>query len=494
MGIFKKLTGLIKKAAPVIGGTIGFALGGPFGASIGSGLGSLAAGRSAEDALMNAAFAYGIGSLGQAAGFRPAPPGATGIDSILPGRVTSGTIAGETVTGVAPNFGIGARDAVPVVDMLKQSSNPIFSAIGRNPGTALAAGVGALGLGALGEEETETGGFKQRPYPEGQMRAGMGLVDGIAFNLNDDEERAEYFRRVRERQGFKEKDEDEDREVFVDPIRAYRGGFFPMQQQMGPSGLQQFGQQIGEKIQAPAQEIPGFLNEVESMAEERFGVELDGAGGTNQIGSRLPSFNQNIANLFEQMQNRTGQDNMTQDREAKPARIGTMPLREAPLMGFGGSPVASASASPFGGGQSRTLGGLGSMAGLFRMSEGGSVNKAMGGTHRFYNFPTNTLQYIANKPDDYTEAEQQMAASILATRPPMIDPMQAIGAPDGSGGMMNGGEVNGPGTGTSDSVPARLSDGEFVLTAKAVRGAGNGDRDIGAARMYEMMSELERIA
>ena len=58
----------------------------------------------------------------------------------------------------------------------------------------------------------------------------------------------------------------------------------------------------------------------------------------------------------------------------------------------------------------------------------------------------------------------------------------------------NGGEVKGPGTGTSDSVPARLSDGEFVLTAKAVRGAGGGDRDIGAARMYEMMSELERVA
>ena len=57
-----------------------------------------------------------------------------------------------------------------------------------------------------------------------------------------------------------------------------------------------------------------------------------------------------------------------------------------------------------------------------------------------------------------------------------------------------GGEVEGPGTGTSDSVPARLSDGEFVLTAKAVRGAGGGDRDIGAARMYEMMSELERVA
>jgi len=57
-----------------------------------------------------------------------------------------------------------------------------------------------------------------------------------------------------------------------------------------------------------------------------------------------------------------------------------------------------------------------------------------------------------------------------------------------------GGEVEGPGTGTSDSVPARLSDGEFVLTAKAVRGAGGGDRDLGAARMYDMMSNLERVA
>ena len=58
----------------------------------------------------------------------------------------------------------------------------------------------------------------------------------------------------------------------------------------------------------------------------------------------------------------------------------------------------------------------------------------------------------------------------------------------------HGGEVEGPGTGTSDSVPARLSDGEFVMTAKAVRGAGGGDRDIGAARMYDMMAELEAQA
>ena len=55
-----------------------------------------------------------------------------------------------------------------------------------------------------------------------------------------------------------------------------------------------------------------------------------------------------------------------------------------------------------------------------------------------------------------------------------------------------GGEIMGPGTGTSDSIPARLSDGEFVMTAQAVRNAGNGNRDVGAARMYDMMNRFER--
>jgi hypothetical protein len=57
-----------------------------------------------------------------------------------------------------------------------------------------------------------------------------------------------------------------------------------------------------------------------------------------------------------------------------------------------------------------------------------------------------------------------------------------------------GGHLQGPGTGTSDSIPARLSDGEFVMTAKAVRGAGNGDRKDGARRMYELMHEFEKRA
>jgi hypothetical protein len=53
------------------------------------------------------------------------------------------------------------------------------------------------------------------------------------------------------------------------------------------------------------------------------------------------------------------------------------------------------------------------------------------------------------------------------------------------------GHINGPGTGTSDDIPAMLSDGEFVFTAKAVRNMGNGSRRKGAKKMYALMKKLE---
>jgi hypothetical protein len=46
------------------------------------------------------------------------------------------------------------------------------------------------------------------------------------------------------------------------------------------------------------------------------------------------------------------------------------------------------------------------------------------------------------------------------------------------------GPVDGPGTGTSDDIPARLSDGEFVFTAKAVE-------QIGADNLMKMMKDAE---
>ena len=46
----------------------------------------------------------------------------------------------------------------------------------------------------------------------------------------------------------------------------------------------------------------------------------------------------------------------------------------------------------------------------------------------------------------------------------------------------------------ADDVPARLSKNEFVMTADAVRGAGGGDINKGAKRMYETMNNLEARA
>ena len=69
-----------------------------------------------------------------------------------------------------------------------------------------------------------------------------------------------------------------------------------------------------------------------------------------------------------------------------------------------------------------------------------------------------------------------------------------------------GGFIQGPGTSTSDSInagifqngrkvqEAKLSDGEFVMKADAVKGLGNGDRAKGAARMYALQNQFSRMA
>ena len=82
---------------------------------------------------------------------------------------------------------------------------------------------------------------------------------------------------------------------------------------------------------------------------------------------------------------------------------------------------------------------------------------------------------------------------------------QLLGSSSMPGMLManDGGYIEGPGTGRSDDVKAgifqngqkvqeaRLSDGEFVMTRKAVDNAGGGDREKGAAKMYALMNSLE---
>ena len=88
-------------------------------------------------------------------------------------------------------------------------------------------------------------------------------------------------------------------------------------------------------------------------------------------------------------------------------------------------------------------------------------------------------------PEEVQAREAAYNASIRGY--PGVPPYAQINAADG-------GYIRGQGTETSDSIPANLSDGEFVMTAQAVRGAGKGSVRDGARRMYQMMDELERRA
>ena len=75
-----------------------------------------------------------------------------------------------------------------------------------------------------------------------------------------------------------------------------------------------------------------------------------------------------------------------------------------------------------------------------------------------------------------------------------------IGLAQGGDFPRKNGPIAGPGTETSDEVPAMLSDGEFVVNAKTVRGLGSrlggqgrkDERDRGSKYLYEMQNRYGR--
>jgi len=91
------------------------------------------------------------------------------------------------------------------------------------------------------------------------------------------------------------------------------------------------------------------------------------------------------------------------------------------------------------------------------------------------------FSYVINETLDPTE--QEYLKNALEADPQLVSIISKVvmTASEFSGA----GEVEGPGTGVSDSIPARLSDGEFVMTRKATD-------QIGADNLQVMMDEAER--
>ena len=203
MGIFRDITKTLKKAAPIIGAGIGMYFGGPMGASIGSGIGSLASGRSAEESLRNAALAgastYAMGGADFGKGFNFSTAGS-------PFASTSTSIANTpTVSSVSTNTGVSDFATNPNITAFKQAAEPsIFDkALGfakDNPylttagvGTLLAAGSGGFDEEEVGQKET------MRAYPVGKSRLGTGRIGNKLYNLDDEDERRQYFEDNRNR-------------------------------------------------------------------------------------------------------------------------------------------------------------------------------------------------------------------------------------------------------------------------------------------------------
>jgi hypothetical protein len=69
--------------------------------------------------------------------------------------------------------------------------------------------------------------------------------------------------------------------------------------------------------------------------------------------------------------------------------------------------------------------------------------------------------------------------------------MQEGGGMDPSQFPRMDGDINGPGTETSDDIPAMLSDGEFVMTGQAVRGAGTYDMAMDPKGIISLVPSFE---
>jgi len=94
---------------------------------------------------------------------------------------------------------------------------------------------------------------------------------------------------------------------------------------------------------------------------------------------------------------------------------------------------------------------------------------------------SNYLTYVLN--ESLEPQDQEYLMSVLEGDERLSSIFDKV--MDVAGEFSGEGKVDGPGTGVSDSIPARLSDGEFVVTEKATD-------EIGADNLQKMMDEAEQ--
>lgn len=136
---------------------------------------------------------------------------------------------------------------------------------------------------------------------------------------------------------------------------------------------------------------------------------------------------------------------------------------------------------------------------IANFAEGGSLLAGDKPVDTYDNIPEGEKEAVeaSQLPDE--EMEDEYAGFVLGEALSTEDQEYLMGALEGdkrlggifdkvmdiAGEFAGDGAVKGPGTGTSDSIPARLSDGEFVFTRKATD-------QLGTEKLQTMMDEAER--
>ena len=458
---FKGIGKLVRKAIPVIGAVVGGMVGGPWGAAAGSAIGTKVTGGSTEDVIRSAAMA-GIGSW---AGGKIGGAGTEGAGTAL-GSATTGLPA-ATTAGIPATTAATTATASAIPEIVSYGTSTLGqSALGSGVGSLAAAG----GAGVTTPDPNYLDRARQQMDPQSYLASteppGYNYEEAEDFGLPEGEIAdvpADTGERVISQEEF---DALDPKRFRLDPRTGKKVDMAEMEALLAkgytPSQAESF-----SSYSVAAE--PGFLARTfPKIAGSGIGQTIADIPTGMKVGLGLGA----LSYLGAKEQEGAGQVPSAQQVDQQ-GRTGATLLRQYPeRYGFNVANFVPAAATSALGNLVRPQ--------PFSLSPAGAAP----------NYAPYTHQALTGAP-----YRPVMQPSSTFVPPPLYQPVTPYRGPNlVTQRLVNaagGGEIVGPGTGTSDSIPAMLSDGEFVYTERAVKGAGGGDRRQGAARLYKMMKDFE---
>ena len=453
-----KLGNILKAIAPIALSFIAPGIGTAIGASISGGLGlGLTAGGIGQSILGSAAIGAGLGALGG------------GTKGALAGAVTGGLGSGlgGQIGSLIPGLGLEGPMANVVGSSLVGAG--LAGATRRNPFSGALRGALGAGAGELaGMAAGQVAGGAQSGLGRGISAAGTGFGAALAGGM--------------------------------DPrAAAIAGGLSGLAAGMiapRPSQAVVDNMQGEVPLATPVQQPDGTL----APAPGSRGVMPDGRPGTYQLNPQTGMID------LRPVQGTYGFNPQTNRVEFQPQQQqpGVMDAVRTAL----GMPAATPAATT--GGQQQGGGGLGGLlsgnmgplllgGALLAGQSGGSQQQAPAGATR--NLTPAQQEYL-NRPGvtwDWARLQRDAAASgtpldlYVSTNWPRIASGEYNVQQMAEGGLSALSRfVRGGGTGRSDEIPAKLSDGEYVIDAETVAMLGDGSGKAGAQRLDEMREKIRQ--